>query len=118
MPLTDFEEALQTTDQIELVTTGRHSGRQSSRPVWFVREGGKLYLLPLTGSDTQWYRNVLETPAISLTAGATEYHTQAEPLTSPAEVEQVVEAFRAKYGARNVESYFPKHDVAVEVALA
>jgi hypothetical protein len=24
-------------------------------PVWFVFEGEKLYLLPVQGSDTQWY---------------------------------------------------------------
>jgi hypothetical protein len=27
--------------------------------VWFVLEGQKLYLLPVKGSETQWYNNVL-----------------------------------------------------------
>jgi hypothetical protein len=33
-------------------------------------------------------------------------------------VNDVVEKFRAKYGADDVERYYPKHDVAVEVPLA
>ena len=31
---------------------------------------------------------------------------------------QVLDKFRAKYGARDVEAYYPKQDVAVEVLLA
>jgi hypothetical protein len=31
---------------------------------------------------------------------------------------QVLDKFRAKYGARDVEAYYPKQDVAVEVPLA
>jgi hypothetical protein len=44
--------------QIKLAVTGRKTGRTISIPVWVVLEGGKLYLLPVQGSDTQWYRNV------------------------------------------------------------
>ncbi len=77
-----------------------------------------LYLLPVTGSDSQWYKNVVKTPGVRLTAGGTEYSARAEPITDPAKVDEVVESFRAKYGARDVESYYPKHDVAVEVPPA
>jgi hypothetical protein len=40
------------------------------------------------------------------------------PTSDPAKVEQVLGKFRAKYGARDVEAYYPKQDVAVEVRLA
>lgn len=43
-------DALQSTRKIELTVTGRKSGRESSRPVWFVQEGDKLFLLPVGGS--------------------------------------------------------------------
>jgi hypothetical protein len=52
--------------QIKLSVIGRKSGRTISMPVWFVLEGAKLYLLPVQGSDTQWYRNVLENPSIRI----------------------------------------------------
>jgi hypothetical protein len=50
--------------QIKLSVIGRKSGRTISVPVWFVLEGEKLYLLPVRGSDTQWYKNVLQNPSI------------------------------------------------------
>lgn len=117
MAFADFENALNNTNEIGLTTTGRNSGRESSRPVWFVRPGESLYLLPVTGSDSQWYKNVLKTPAIRLAAGDTEYRARAIPVTGPAKVAEVVERFRAKYGARDVEAYYPKHDVALEVPV-
>jgi hypothetical protein len=43
---------------------GRKSGKTISIPVWFVLEGEKLYLLPVQGSDTQWYKNALRNPQI------------------------------------------------------
>jgi deazaflavin-dependent oxidoreductase (nitroreductase family) len=118
MAFADFRNALNHTNEIELTTTGRTSGRQSSRPVWFVVQGKSLYLLPVTGSDSQWYKNVLKTPTIRLDAGGTEYSATATPLTHAAKVDEVVESFRTKYGARDVEAYYPKHDVAVEIAMA
>jgi hypothetical protein len=50
--------------QIKVSVIGRKSGRTISNPVWFVLEGEKLYLLPVKGSDTQWYKNVLKEPKI------------------------------------------------------
>jgi hypothetical protein len=73
MAFADFKNALNDTNEIELTTTGRTSGRQSSRPLWFVTQGESLYLLPVTGSDSQWYKNVLKTPTIGLAAAGSEY---------------------------------------------
>jgi hypothetical protein len=47
--------ALDRLSEIELTVMARKSGREISRPVWFVREDNILYLLPLQGSDTNWY---------------------------------------------------------------
>jgi F420H(2)-dependent quinone reductase len=73
MAFPDFKNALNDTNEIELTTTGRISGRQSSRPLWFVTQGESLYLLPVTGSDSQWYKNVLKTPTVRLAAAGTQY---------------------------------------------
>ena len=58
--------------QIKLSVTGRKSGKMISMPVWFVLEREKLYLLPVRGSDTQWYRNVLKNPSIRIDARGAE----------------------------------------------
>src|SRR5262249_16915543 len=99
MAATSFESALENTDELQLTTTGRVTGKQTSRRVWFVREAEKLYLLPITGSDSQWYKNVLKTPAIRLAADDVPYSTTVAPVTDPGKVARVVEDFRAKYGA-------------------
>lgn len=112
-----FTEALQNTSEVNLVTTGRVTGRPSSRPVWFVQQGARLYLLPVAGSQSQWYKNLLKTPALKLTADGAHFAGQARPLTDPGSVGQVVDRFRAKYGDQDVTEYYPHPDVAVEVPL-
>ena len=113
-----FSKVLESTREIELTVTGRKSGREISVPVWFVRDGDKLYLVPVNGSDSDWYQNVLKTPTIRLATGGAQLTARATPITDPARVGEILEMFRAKYGARDVESYYPKQDVAVEVPLA
>jgi deazaflavin-dependent oxidoreductase (nitroreductase family) len=115
MAQADFEKTLEGTKEIEITTTGRTTGREISNPVWFVRQGDKLYLLPVKGSDSHWYKNVRKTPTIRLAAGETAHTARATPITDPATVDKVVSNFRDKYGARDVRTYYTKPDVAVEV---
>ncbi len=116
MTLTDFRTALRGANEIEITVTGRTSGRSLSYPVWFALEGEKLYLIPVKGSDTEWYKNLRKTPTIRLEARGKTFSTSARLLTGEAQLGKVLEKFREKYG-RNVKSYYPKLDVAVEVPL-
>jgi hypothetical protein len=113
----ELRGALRSTDEIDLIVTGRTSGRESSRPVWFVEEGETLYLLPVTGSDSNWYKNIQRSPAVRVAADGTELSTNATPIDDAAKVDDVVEKFRGKYGAEQVRAYYSKLDVAVEVPL-
>jgi deazaflavin-dependent oxidoreductase (nitroreductase family) len=112
----EFKNALQSTNEVELTVTGRKSGRESSRPIWFVEEGDRLLLLPVTGSDSNWYRNVVKTPEVRVAADGAELRATARPLDAD-RVTEVVEKFRQKYGANQVAEYYPKPDAAVEVPL-
>lgn len=118
MPQEKFTESLKRIDEIELTVTGRKSGRKTSRPVWFVRDGTTLYPLPVTGSDSDWYKNALKNPSITLTAQGVKRTVEATPLTDAATVRGIVEKFRGKYGAGEVKKYYSKLDVAVAVSLA
>jgi hypothetical protein len=111
-----FTETLKNTDEITITVTGRSSRRQISMPVWFVAEQGSIYLLPVHGSDSDWYKNLLATPAMQLAADGASVTVTDDPITEPARVQEVVEKFRAKYGAQQIASYYPKTDVAVEVS--
>jgi hypothetical protein len=93
-PKGSIKERLSRYREIKLSVIGRKSGRTISMPVWFVLGDEKLYLLPVQGSDTQWYRNVRRFGLM-----------------------RVVEKFREKYGATNVKKYYSKFDVAVVVEL-
>src|SRR5208337_2947370 len=99
--------------EITITVTGRKSGRAISLPIWFVWDDGKLYLLPVKGSDTQWYKNVLKNPSVRIGAGGAEGEVQAVPVRDVPQVKSVVEKFREKYGASDVKKYYSKFDVAV-----
>jgi hypothetical protein len=101
--------------QIKISVIGRKSGKAISRPVWFVFEGDKLYLLPVQGSDTQWYQNLLRNHWIRTSTRSAEGEFEGTPITDPKVVSSVVEEFRQKYGARDVKKYYSKFDVAVVV---
>jgi deazaflavin-dependent oxidoreductase (nitroreductase family) len=86
--------------QIKITVIGRKSGKTISNPVWFVAEGDTLYLLPVHGSNTQWYKNVLKNPAIRIEARGSEAELRAKPINKSNSVKSVIEKFR--------ESTFPQ----------
>ena len=108
-----LKDRLSRYREINITVTGRKSGRTISIPVWFVSEDDRLYLLPVQGSDTQWYKNVLKNPSIRIEAGGAEAEVRAVPVKDATKVKSVVEKFRDKYGAKDVKKYYSKLDVAV-----
>jgi deazaflavin-dependent oxidoreductase (nitroreductase family) len=114
-----LKERLARYQEIKISVIGRKSGKKISNPVWFVfdEKDQKLYLLPVQGSDTQWYKNVLHNPSLRIDARGAEGEFRAVSVTDPKVVKSVVEKFREKYGAGDVKKYYSKFDVAVLVPL-
>jgi deazaflavin-dependent oxidoreductase (nitroreductase family) len=112
-----LKDNLSRSSEITISVVGRKSGRTISNPVWFVVEGDKLYLLPVQGSDTQWYKNVLKNPRVRIDAGGAKGEFELTRFTDSKQVESVVEKFRGKYGAKDVKKYYSKLDVAVSTAI-
>jgi deazaflavin-dependent oxidoreductase (nitroreductase family) len=108
-----LKDRLSRYREINISVTGRKSGRTISIPVWFVLEDGKLYLLPVQGSDTQWYKNVHKKPSIRIDVGEAVAELKVVLVTDATQVSSVVEKFRAKYGTNDVKKYYSKFDVAV-----
>src|ERR1700761_7025144 len=94
-----LKERLSRYRELKITVTGRKSGRAISNPVWFVLDGDELYLLPVQGSNTQWYKNVLQNPSIRIDARGEEGEFSATPITEAQQVKSLVEKFREKYGA-------------------
>ena len=112
-----LKDHLSRSSEIIINVVGRKSGRTISNPVWFVLEGEKLYLLPVQGSDTQWYKNVLKNPKIGIGANGAKGEFQLTPTSDAKQVASVVEKFRGKYGAKDVKKYYSKFDVAVSTPI-
>jgi deazaflavin-dependent oxidoreductase (nitroreductase family) len=113
----DVRNALEHSKEIEITVTGRRSGRKISNPVWFVRDGEQIYLVPITGSDSDWFKNLQKTPKIRVAAREEVIDTSATPITDAARVGRIVQRFRDKYGAGQVKAHYPKPNVAVEVPI-
>ena len=116
MPKPDLKD-LSTANEIDLTVRGRKSGQDISRPVWFVHEDEKFYLLPVQGSDTNWYRNVLKNPTVKISAYGQDLSGKAKTITKDNEVKEIVEKFRTKYGNSDVQKYYSKFDVGIEFTL-
>jgi deazaflavin-dependent oxidoreductase (nitroreductase family) len=113
-----LKEKLSRNREIKLSVTGRKSGKTISIPVWFVAEGDKLWLLPVQGSDTQWYKNALKNPSIRVEAGGKDEEVRAKAITDGKTVKSVIEKFREKYGTGDVKKYYSKFDVAVGAEIS
>jgi hypothetical protein len=117
MSKADLYERLNRASEIRLSVKGRKSGRDIPRPVWFVHEGNTLYLLPVQGSDTNWYKNFLVNSALKISVNGAETTVRGKPITDSNRVDDIVRKFKSKYGEGDVKKYYPKTDVAVEVPL-
>ncbi len=113
----DFAKALRDRKEIRITVKGRSSGREVTLPVWFALEGKTLWLLPLHGSRTQWFRNVLADPTLTLRAGRQALTAMARPRRARTAVERVLEQFRKKYSGKLVAQYYDHSDVVVDVPI-
>ena len=113
----DLYKRLDRVNEIRLSVKGRKSGRDIPRPVWFVHEDNTLYLLPVQGSDTNWYKNLLVDPTLKISVNRVETPARGKPVTDRKRVDDIVRKFKSKYGEGDVKKYYPKVDAAVEVPL-
>src|SRR5512146_3297414 len=99
-------QAMDAARELKITVTGRKSGNNISLPVWFVSRQDRIYLLPVRGSDTQWYRNVLQTPVMTIAVRGTSAGVKAKPITDAKRVSDIADQFRKKYGAGDVKRYY------------
>src|SRR5881409_1809402 len=88
-----FVAKLEKRRQISITVIGRHSGREITLPVWFVSADAELWLLPVHGSRTQWYRNLLVNQEITIKVGSESRALRVRPLKGARAVRQVIRCF-------------------------
>lgn len=103
--------------ELQITVRGRRSGKTHTTPVWFVLKANKIHLLPVSGSDTNWYKNILVDPSMTLTVDGNHIKVTAKSIDKPDLVEETIEMFKAKYGAEQIERWYTKLGVSVEITL-
>ena len=113
-----FNRLLKKRRQITISVIGRRTGRTITLPVWFVSQQDTLWLLPVHGSGTQWYRNLLLNPTLTIKVEKERRTFRANALKGARSVRQVIQRFRDKYSSDIVTRLYPGPlNVAVKVRL-
>jgi deazaflavin-dependent oxidoreductase (nitroreductase family) len=118
MPEDAFTLALNKARQIKITMIGRNTGRTITLPVWFVHTDDTLWLLPVHGSNTQWYQNLIKNPTITIKVGREERTLKAKMFKNATAVNEVIESFRKKYTPEIITKLYPGPlNAAVRVKL-
>ena len=72
-------------DHCYLTTTGRHTGQPHRIEIWFALADGVAYLLSGGGDRSDWVRNLLISPEVTLQIGERRKATRARMVTDPDE---------------------------------
>src|SRR2546425_10449937 len=99
------QKALDSSVELQITVTGRKSGHEFSTPVWFVREGKTVFLMPVRGSKNQWYKNVMKSRRIKISSGKVSLELLAKPINESKRVASIADKFRKKHGAADVKRY-------------
>src|SRR5881392_1461505 len=117
MDSSEVQKALDASEELRITVTGRKTRREHSTPVWFVREGKTVFLMPVRGSKNQWYKNVLKSKRIGISSGKVSLEISAKPINDAKRVAAVADKFRKKHGVADVKKYYTRFDADVELSL-
>ena len=74
-------------------------------------------MLPVQGSDTNWYKNLLVNPTLKISVNGIESAPRGKLLAYSNNVDNIAKKFKSKYGEGDVKKYYTKFDAAVVVPL-
>jgi hypothetical protein len=93
----DDEAALRSAEEIEVVTTGRRSGRPHIVTLWSAYDDGALWLRADGAAD--WYRNLLADPRCRVRFASREIEGTYEPIADEVVgLRHLIDLWRRKYG--------------------
>ena len=95
-----FRAAAADEDYCYLTTTGRVSGEPREIEIWFGLVGPTLYMLSGGRARSNWVRNLLDQPGVSVRIGKTTEPGRARVVKDRGEDERARELLFDKYSAR------------------
>src|SRR5579875_2017060 len=113
----DFLSKLKRSGEVRITVRGRKTKKKFSAPVWFFldREEKKVILVPVKGSDSEWFKDLAKDPQIELSVDDTTITSNATLVRDSNRTKQVIDKLKVKYKSEWSESYYTKRDVCVEV---
>src|SRR2546428_10837585 len=115
MNSSEIQKTLDSSVELQITVIGRRSGREFSTPVWFVREGKTVFLMPVRGSKNQWDKNVLKSRRIKISSGKVSVQLPANTISDSKRDASVADKFRKTHGATDVKKHTTGVNRAVEV---
>jgi deazaflavin-dependent oxidoreductase (nitroreductase family) len=79
--------------------TGRKTGRQYSTPIGYARDGDSIVAFNI-GGGSQWYKNIQQKPAVTLTIKGRPVRARAELIQDPDEVARVLDIYKREQPSR------------------
>jgi deazaflavin-dependent oxidoreductase (nitroreductase family) len=120
VPETDADRRPPDDDYCYLTTTGRLTGRPHRIEIWYVLEGGTVYLLAGAGRRSDWVKNLVAAPAVLVEVDGTIHGARGRPLDGEGdgdEAELARSLVHAKYAPRSGGDLTGWRDSALPVAL-
>jgi deazaflavin-dependent oxidoreductase (nitroreductase family) len=99
-------ERIKDESTVELVTTGRKTGKQHVRPIWFVVDHGEILVQAGKDGKTDWYLNLLKDPDAVVHVGEVRLRVRAVPVLDAKRLEDVHQLFLRKYMTARLLSWF------------
>jgi deazaflavin-dependent oxidoreductase (nitroreductase family) len=82
-----------------LTTTGRVTGKPHRIEIWFAIDGPTLYMLSGGRDRSDWVRNLLRTPGVSVELGTASVDGRARAVEDPGEDERARRLVHDKYAS-------------------
>lgn len=113
----DFLNKLNKSGEVQITVAGRKSGEKHSTPVWFVSEGNNVEIVPIKGSQSDWFKNLEKDPQIELSVGRERISSKAKLVKDAEKTKKVIEKLKAKYKSEWSESYYSNRNAYVQVPV-
>jgi hypothetical protein len=87
-------------DFIYVTTVGRKTGNPHQIEIWYVEYNGAYYLCSENRDSTDWFKNIIKTPAVTYGFGgwnSSQSPAVGRPVTEPDLIDTLKRLFDAKY---------------------
>lgn len=108
---------LDGADVCQLVTTGQGTERLHRIEIWFAHRGDTVYVLSGSGTASDWVRNLVQTPEVTLQVGHKELRGRGRIVREPAEDRLARDLLYRKYNPRYPKELEDWRNTALPVAV-